>query len=417
MKLYSHLWFLLLPFLFLILGDSLVLQRVPNGPSHELTIRGDALTYLRMVEQGPSSASGHKRYRVLVPFIASMLPFPPGRSLLVISYASLFACYLLALLISAKMGFPWFASFLGVFSVYSSAWHLYNYQNPFLTDAFGLAALFALLFCVVAGSYVGFLAVATVGILGRETVSFLVPLWITTRREWWKTIFLLSSAIAILAIPKATIVFSSGGGATFFNKINAGNAAARVSEIGSIASYVFDLVFAWSYLWIIAPVGIMLLPLKWFWPMTGGFVLLFLGAFLVTIASPPGNPDTGRLFSLLAPVMVVGATQVFSSLWNKRAWPVIVLFAALFSAQLFTGVPTVVTPRDSWVFGGGHYRELMLNDVAGSGWVIRDILIYWPRLAVVLAGLCASGAAMWILREDLRQQLRDKWTLCQSTLR
>jgi len=313
------------------------------------------------------------------------------------------------------MGFPWPVSVLGVFSVYSSAWHLYNYQNPFLTDAFGLAALFALLFCVVAGSYIGFLAVATVGILGKETVSFLVPLWIA-RREWWKTIFLLSSVIATLAIPRSAVVFSGDGITTFLDKI-AGNAAARLSEIGSIASYVFDLFFAWSYLWIIGPVGILLLTRTWFWPMAGGFVLLFLGAVATTIAFGSGDPDTGRIFSLLAPVMVVGATQVFSSLWNKRAWPVIALFMALFSVQLFTGVPTVVTPRDSWVFGGGHYRELMLSAVADTGSAIRAIVTLWPRVAVVLLGLCTSIGAMWLLREDLRQQLGEKWGVFLSMLR
>ena len=141
----------LLAGLLLLLGDLLIAQRELNGPTPEMTISGDTLVYTKMIEDGIDTAREPFKYRVLVPLIGGALPFSPTLALKVITYVSLFFAYLFALLACRRLGISLLASFLGLFALYTSVWHLYNYHNPYLTDAFQLLAL-AVMFYALAST-------------------------------------------------------------------------------------------------------------------------------------------------------------------------------------------------------------------------------------------------------------------------
>ena len=405
----SYLLFAILSALLVIVGDHLVLQRTPDPPTPELAVGGDTLFYIRMIEGESSTVPGLYRYRILVPFIAKVLPFSPLTDLLVMSYAGLFVCYLLALLICVKLGLNGWASLLGLFSVYSSGWQLYYYHNPYLTDAFGLMALFVLFFALVHRSYLLFFAMGVLGVLARETTVFLVPLWLVTK-QWRRSLLVMVASLVTLAIPRLTLLSSR---IDLVGLVR--TASAHFDQWGHLFPFLGEIFLSWGFLWPLALLGLFLIPMESFLPVFTAFLLLFIGAFLSCVFQ--GGPDIGRLFSILSPVMTIACAQVYSSLAKKSALLTVALTMGLI-AQLFTGIPTVLTSREGWVFRSAHYSELFSQMPSGmaarTNWVLAS---YGPRLFVLAAGTCFSMAAAFILRDAWVLRFQEKVVGIRSALK
>jgi hypothetical protein len=99
----NYLWkiviFLVISILLLSGGHFFVFQRSLNVHSEYLTIGGDTLSYIKMVDGKWTEVAVPFRHRILVPFIAGLLPFSSMESLKWISYGSLFLTYLMVFLI------------------------------------------------------------------------------------------------------------------------------------------------------------------------------------------------------------------------------------------------------------------------------------------------------------------------------
>ena|GEM_PF-133421 len=397
-----HLLFIGLSASLVILGHCLVLHRTLNGPTQELTIRSDALFYIQMAKGDFSGVSGRYGSRILVPFIAQLLPFSATTNLMMVSYLSLFVSYFLALLICDHLGLRWPASFLALFSVYTSRWHLYYYQNPYLTDPFALMILFALLFSILKRSYFAFAVISLLGVLARETTIFLVPLWMVTK-QWRQSLGILVAALMVWMIPRWNLVAVPMGlgrmGEWVFTSMK---------EMRHPSSFVAELFLSWGFLWILAFLGFCFIPRKRF-PLIGwAFTFLFLGTLLPSVFyMEPDRGDVGRLFSILSPVMVIACAYLYSVLLKRN--PMLTIFLFLLSiVQLFTGIPTVMTPRESWVFRGAHYHELFSrmpsSGVERVNWLFAS---YGPRLAVLAAGTCLTLFIAFVLRRQLRFHLES----------
>jgi hypothetical protein len=79
--------------------------------------------------------------------------------------------------------------------------------------------------------------------------------------------------------------------------------------------------------------------------------------------------------------MAIACARLYAVVLEKRPW----LLAALLpvtAAQLFAGMPTIVTPRESWVFRGAHY----------SDWP-QAMAALAPRAALMVIGSFVAG---WI---------------------
>jgi len=102
----NHRWIFLfgLPLLFLALGHCFVLQRHDHAMKHELTIRGDTLEYIKMIQGDYTHTRPPFKHRVMVPLLAGALPWSPLTSLRVITYASLYLAYLLVLVMNQQLG-------------------------------------------------------------------------------------------------------------------------------------------------------------------------------------------------------------------------------------------------------------------------------------------------------------------------
>ena len=155
---------LLLAVALVVLGDRVIGTNPPNGGE----LFGDALVYTSMASGDYSDVSAPFRYRVLVPSIAWLLPFSAVLSLKLVSYAGLFFFYFISLVTCRRLGLSVFASFLGLATVYSSVWHLYNYQNPYLTDTMALVFLSLIFLSATSRNYPTYLLSPALGVVTRE---------------------------------------------------------------------------------------------------------------------------------------------------------------------------------------------------------------------------------------------------------
>lgn len=328
--------------LLVVLGHAVILHRTPASPYPELVMAGDSDYYFAMAEGRAGDVPIPFRYRVLVPFIARLLPLDLPISFMLITYLSLFVCYILALITCRKLGLYPFASIVGLFALFTTSAHLYNYHNPYLTDALALAALFAMFAMLVKRSFSGFMASLVVGVLARETIIFLSPIWLMTK-EWRKGAAAILIAIIAFVVPRLALSAHNDPSVIQYT-------AAQIRDIwgtGDLLHFFRYLYSTWHMLWLLMPIGLILMPWeKWSFP-AAAFVILFIGAALSSVVAF----DMLRMFSILSPVVVVSCAFLFSSLW-ARSRVVAILFIALLAIKLFIGLPTVATPPDSWACSG-----------------------------------------------------------------
>jgi hypothetical protein len=282
--------------------------------------------YIQMAQHGTGSVEPPFRYRALVPSLARLLPLPADQGLLAISHVSLIGCLFLAMLICRRVGLSVPACIFGAAALFCSRAFVYNYVNPYMTDAVALLAMFVMVYSYIGEQPAAFVIAAFVGILAHEITVFLVPAALFTRR--WKrglAICLVSAFVLVLTR------FWLGGG-------YAGNLKREFHFFSYHVSHPAELirgaVLTWYALWPLFVMGIIMLPAKRFrllvcsLLLTGGAV--FLSSFVL---------DTERTYSILAPVVAVGAAVVFERLWQRsyaRALGLlIVVLAEIASTQAY----------------------------------------------------------------------------------
>ncbi|MBI1873968.1 MAG: hypothetical protein HYS05_08780 [Acidobacteria bacterium] len=256
------------------------------------SLYGDALSYVSMAEHGPTAAIAPFRYRVLVPLLAGLIPLPAPTSLLMLSVAALITFYLLTLATSIRLGASAPVAFGALVAVFLTFWHQYNFHNPYLTDAFQLASLAAMVFALVIDSFSLFAAAAVMAVAARETSIVFVPAWFLLKdRGRGAAIVLASAAVAMaprLWYADGTPLVESMGRA-----YRASGGSDRFPWV--FARRVYDAygLFWWA-------IGIAVLANLRKALLMVSFALLFAGALLASIIAV----DTGRMFEMLAPVIV-----------------------------------------------------------------------------------------------------------------
>jgi len=328
---FRFLLLMVIPLLFLSSGHLFVLQRTLNGPTPYLKIRGDTLSYVRMVEGNFSKVRSPFKYRILAPFIARMLPLFPTESLRVVSYLSLYACYLFILLTCLKLGITMFSAVVGLLAVFVTPWHLYCYHNPFLTDAFQLMVIAVMIFSLVCSYFSLFAPCAILGVLGRETTVFLVPIWFLTR-ERRRGLLLLGVAVAILLLLWYVMRSNTSTVALLSEKFN------TIGIFRDLYSYGTRIMLSWNYAWVLSLIGMWLIPGEQRVSLITSFLLLIACAFLTSLIAT----DTGRMFALLAPVLAVFCAQLCDSL--KKSGHTLVIFSVVAIALVasLVALPNVI---------------------------------------------------------------------------
>ena len=328
---FRFLLLMVIPLLFLGSGHLFVLQRTLNGPTPYLTIRGDTLSYVRMMEGDFSKVRPPFTYRILVPFIARILPFSPTESLRVVSYLSLYACYLFILLTCLRLGISMPSATVGLLTVFVTPWHLYSYHNPFLTDAFQLMIIAVMIFSLACGYFSFFAPCSILGVLGRETMVFLVPVWFLTR-DRRRGLLLLGAAVAILLFLWYVMRSNTSTVALISEKFN------TIGIFRDLYSYGTRIMLSWNYAWVLSLIGMWLIPGEQRVSLITSFLLLISCAFLTSLIAT----DTGRMFALLAPVLAVFCAQLCDSLKKSGHTLVIFSMVAIALVAALVALPNVI---------------------------------------------------------------------------
>lgn len=368
-----HAFVICFSLLLILIGNALILQQTAQGPTHDLTIRNDALHYFAMSEGRYDGVPTPFRYRVLVPYLAGLLPVQPAAAFKLITYLSLFACYALAQVLCHRMGLGIRSSAVGLFAAFTTTTHLFNYHDPFLTDAFALAVLFVMMLALFSRSFPLFLAALLPGGLARESTVILVPVWLWTK-QWGRAIGAIIVAVAVFLLVRLLFSTETGGGMADY----VATTTADVTSTRHLSGWFKEFFSTWHFLWLLAPVGLMLMPRDKFGDYTAASALLFAGG----LASSLIATDVARMFSTLMPVVVVGVAFFYDSL-SRRSRFAASIFLLLIAAKVFLGMPTIFSSVDTWV---EDYRR-------------------WIRLYYA-AGIVFSAYAFFLLRLELLKSVR-----------
>ncbi len=292
--------------LLVALGHWVVPQRTHDGPDEIMTIRGDTLDYVSMVEGDWAAARSPFRYRVLAPFLAGLLPLSPTDALRCVTYASLFLTYGCALLICRSLGLGTISSMLGLVLAWASPCHLYSYHNPFLTDALALLMLGVMVYALFRGSFALFLAAAVLGILTRETTIFAVPVW-AIRREWRRSVLLMVLAAAALLIPRYLLGAEA-------ESLLASLTGSRKGILADPWQGAVEILGSWGLVWFLSAAGLWCLPRERRLPVLAVYAALLCGAAVVSLAAT----DVGRMFAVLFPVHVIAIASLCAAIGRRR---------------------------------------------------------------------------------------------------
>jgi len=258
--------------------------------------------------------------------------------------------------------------------MFASGYHLYYYHNPFLTDAFGLACLSLMLYCLVSGSFLLFAAAAILGVLARENLLFLAPVW-AVRGGWRRSVVLTGAAILVLAVSRWVLRSDPNPGEEILRTFHA------VGDSRTALALAREIFVSWVFTWFLVLLGIGLLPWNEFVVLATAGLALFVGGFLSSLVAT----DTARMFSFLAPVVAVASAQLYAVLFSRGHAFWAFILALLLVAQALLWLPNIVFGEESGIFADHRAK-----------WVL------------LISGIAYSIGTAFILRERLAQEIRQK---------
>ncbi|MHA6797151.1 hypothetical protein ACVGVM_27100 [Pseudonocardia bannensis] len=131
----------------------------------------DGAQYVRMATEGIGAGGAPFGYRVMFPFIVSLLPFETGLGFHILTVAGLSATSaLLAMWVIRRAGRRWAA--LAVLLFWASPTFVYALQNPYLVDPLAYALMVGMLFAADLRRWWLLAALTVVGVLTKESVLF-----------------------------------------------------------------------------------------------------------------------------------------------------------------------------------------------------------------------------------------------------
>jgi hypothetical protein len=280
---------------------------------------------------------GPFKFRLLVPFLASLLPLSPAQSLRVHHLRQPVRTYLLVIRTCDDIGLSLRESAFGLLAIWGSTWHLYHYWNPYMTDAFALLALSVMILALVRERFWPYAVAAIAGSFGRETTLFLVPAWLATRQIAQTVGLTIATGLALL-IPR---YFLASGA-----DLSIGNAFNSSGTLFLPLIFVRQLHTIWGVVWFTAVAGLWCVPRPHSRRLSIAFAALFAGAFIASMVAT----DTGRMFGFLAPVLAIASAQFYSV--ARRSEPALAwLLVALIAIQGFFNTPDVMFDATAWLAG------------------------------------------------------------------
>jgi hypothetical protein len=338
-----------------------------GGPA----VYGDAQLYVDLV-RGGVDVEAPFRYRVVVPLLARALPLEPARALVAISWFSLAVSYALLLLIARRLQIGAAAASLGLVLASLTGTHLYNYQNPFITDSAALLITTICLYALVSRRFILFAGASALGIGVREASLFAAPAWAATR-QWWRAGASLACTLAVYVALRRLVgpsraTFDEGPFAIF---------PARPLPV-----LIWNATCAWHALWLLAPIGLLAVRVERRSLAVLAFSLLAGAVFTSLLAT-----DTTRMFQPLFPLMALGAGRFLELSWR--------------ASRSLTVLVSVTCVASSWVWQPVRFLTLAPQDpIYRTAQAIALVLLLLigclaaHRVWRSQAGACAASAVL-----------------------
>lgn len=338
----------------------------------------DALQYTSMASG--STSSPPFSYRVLVPYLASLLPMPPDLALRLITYLCLGTLYFSSLLSLTRLGFVFPIKLASILCLFASTGHLYMYSNPYLTDAFGLMSLSIMLYALFVGSSALFAITTGIGVLARETTLFLVPAFLITK-QWRTFIVIVFISFAAFIAPRLLTIDDDSHQSFVFP---------------SNLTYFVQIYLTFGVLWIPMFLGLAMCNRNAFPAISTSFACLLLGALLTSTLAT----DTIRMFAIMLPIGALCWAYYFEGLWHRcRGLALILLIFVLTGIPL--ALPTSFLPK-------------IANEIIS--WEDFYFRLKYPVAIFHAIGFTLAIASAFILKQELAAGTREKLDLLWSSL-
>jgi len=175
--------YILCSLMFVVAGTTLIREKSFHDEYRYLTIGGDAASYIAMADETGEEIPAPFRYRLFFPALASLFELPAITAFRWITIVSLFLFYLTGFLLCELRRCTLTATIMSMIFVFLSPWHLYIYQNPFITDGLVQLTIMLLLFSVMQKNIWLFCIIALAGIFFARTDYFFSPVMVG-RSRW-----------------------------------------------------------------------------------------------------------------------------------------------------------------------------------------------------------------------------------------
>jgi hypothetical protein len=308
------------------------------------TLVGDSLSYVAMI-RGDDLVESPFRFRLVVPMLARLLPLPPAQALAVLSWLALAAVYALLLSSARRLGVSTWPALGGLVLAVCTPTHLYNYHNPYLTDAAGLLVVTVCTYALLARRFVLFAAASVVGMGVREALLAIAPSWSATGQRGRAALVL---ALALLTY--VALLVSIGPAPLGLNEKPFVFPPRPPLEIAA------EALLSWHALWLLAGVGLVRLSVQRRELLSLGGCLLAACLLTSLLAS-----DTLRMFQPLFPVVVLGVGAFVQRAWQcSRGVTLSVLVSHVGSSWLWQPVRFVALPAHHLVYEWGRALALLV---------------------------------------------------------
>jgi hypothetical protein len=257
-------------------------------------------------------------WRVMTPFLASLLPFSTLTDFRVLAFVSSWLSLVLLFGILRRSGFSRALSALGVVLYAGVFWSVkFFFYSPAYIDSGTQVFWLAILYCAVTGRYAAVPVLLTVGVLQKESLLLLAPVvWVDFAARQGSLQLRSLAYGGALAVPAALILLGLRTAIAATNDYTAADTiASQIAYTATPANWPRLLLAVFSGLGILPLVAAIR-------PRAAGarlheplwFALLILGGLLLV-----GGEDKARLFLYALPAVVVLAVAAIDDLLRRVA--------------------------------------------------------------------------------------------------
>jgi hypothetical protein len=311
------------------IGSHLVLTRHSGGSVERLMNipTGGSAEYIDMAQHGTMAGPAPFRYRFLVPLLVSMLPVPAELGFRIVTFTCLGLTYFVALLTAQALGISLRGSLIALLSLFCARTHAFNYWNPLLIDGWALLASFLMVWALIRGRDLVFTAASVLGTLGRESVMFLTPA-IFTPKKWKRAVLPISLTVLAYLLPRILLRTPDQDLVRFYSEYDA------LAKFAGVRFWQ-NVAVAWSYLWLVLPVGMFLTPRQWRPVIFRLLAWACLGTFIALVMAG----DTERMVSYLTPFVFLATGFLVDGLKSRVLDAALIVLAPAHLLLMLATVP------------------------------------------------------------------------------